>query len=66
MLTRCCSQVASLEQYAMRAFAEALEAIPLALAENSGLPSIASGMRAWLFLLWEKGRRSEAGKGRRT
>eukprot|EP00730_Choanoeca_flexa_P018011 TRINITY_DN8730_c0_g1_i2.p1 TRINITY_DN8730_c0_g1~~TRINITY_DN8730_c0_g1_i2.p1 ORF type:complete len:541 (+),score=183.36 TRINITY_DN8730_c0_g1_i2:57-1679(+) len=35
-------KVSSLEQYAMRAFAEALEAIPLALAENSGLPSIAS------------------------
>ena len=27
-------------QYAMRAFAEALEAVPLALAENSGLPPI--------------------------
>lgn len=26
----------------MRAFSEALESIPLALAENSGLPSIAS------------------------
>ncbi|KAK4537919.1 hypothetical protein CDCA_CDCA15G3944 [Cyanidium caldarium] len=29
-----------IEQYAMRAFAEALDAIPLALAENSGLPAI--------------------------
>jgi len=29
-------KVASLEQYAMRAFADALEATPLALAENSG------------------------------
>jgi len=28
--------VATLEQYAMRAFAEALESIPMALAENSG------------------------------
>lgn len=28
------------EQYAMRAYADALEAIPLALAENSGLPPI--------------------------
>lgn len=30
------------EQYAMRAYADALEAIPLALAENSGLPPIES------------------------
>jgi T-complex protein 1 subunit epsilon len=29
-----------LEQYAMRAFADALDAIPMALAENSGLPPI--------------------------
>ena len=29
-------QISTLEQYAVRAFAEALEAIPLALAENSG------------------------------
>ena len=46
LISRFCSslrQVASLEQYAMRSFAEALEAIPLALAENSGLPSIATG-----------------------
>ncbi|XP_050303553.1 T-complex protein 1 subunit epsilon [Anthonomus grandis grandis] len=35
-------QLASLEQYAYRAFAEALEAIPLALAENSGLSAIHS------------------------
>lgn len=33
-------QCASLEQYAMRAFSEALETIPLALAENSGLAAI--------------------------
>lgn len=33
-------QLASLEQYAFRAFAEALESIPLALAENSGLSSV--------------------------
>ena len=33
-------QLASLEQYAFRAFAEALECIPLALAENSGLSAI--------------------------
>jgi len=32
--------VAGVEQYAMRAFADALEAVPLALAENSGLPPI--------------------------
>lgn len=33
-------QIASIEQYAMRAFASALDAIPLALAENSGLSPI--------------------------
>ena len=33
-------QIPSIEQYAMRAFASALDAIPLALAENSGLPPI--------------------------
>jgi T-complex protein 1 subunit epsilon len=32
--------VSSIEQYAMRAFADALNCIPLALAENSGLPAI--------------------------
>ncbi len=34
--------VAGVEQYAFRAFADALEAVPLALAENSGLPPIES------------------------
>ena len=33
-------QIASIEQYAVRAFASALDAIPLALAENSGLNPI--------------------------
>jgi len=33
-------QISSIEQYAMRAFAQALDAIPLALAENSGLSPI--------------------------
>ena len=33
-------KVAGVEQYAMRAFSEALESIPMALAENSGLPAI--------------------------
>ena len=33
-------QLASLEQYAFRGFAEALESIPLALAENSGMSAI--------------------------
>merc|ERR1712062_127796 len=32
--------IKTIEQYAMRAFADALESIPLALAENSGLPPI--------------------------
>lgn len=31
-------KISTIEQYAFRAFSEALEAIPLALAENSGLP----------------------------
>jgi T-complex protein 1 subunit epsilon len=29
-----------IEQYAVRAFADALENVPLSLAENSGLPTI--------------------------
>lgn len=33
-------QIKSIEQYAFRAFADALEAVPLALAENSGLDPI--------------------------
>jgi len=33
-------KISSMEQYAVRAFAEALDAIPRTLAENSGLPSI--------------------------
>lgn len=32
--------VSTVEQFAIRAFADALDAIPLALAENSGLPAI--------------------------
>uniref|UniRef100_A0AAY4AH29 T-complex protein 1 subunit epsilon n=1 Tax=Denticeps clupeoides TaxID=299321 RepID=A0AAY4AH29_9TELE len=35
-----CWQCPSLEQYAMRAFADALEVIPMALAENSGMNPI--------------------------
>ncbi|GFR45691.1 hypothetical protein Agub_g7106 [Astrephomene gubernaculifera] len=34
--------VTGVEHYAMRAFADALQAVPLALAENSGLPPIES------------------------
>lgn len=33
-------QISTLEQYPFRAFADALESVPLALAENSGLPPI--------------------------
>ena len=33
-------QSPGLEQYAMRAFADALDAVPMALAENSGLSPI--------------------------
>lgn len=35
-------RAAGIEQYTMQAFADALESIPLALAENSGLPPIES------------------------
>ena len=35
-------QVPGVQQYAMRAFADALDFIPLALAENSGLAPIES------------------------
>jgi T-complex protein 1 subunit epsilon len=39
-VAKAAENVASLEQYAMRSFANALESIPLALAENSGLAPI--------------------------
>ncbi len=35
-------KVVGVEQYAMRAFSDALAAVPIALAENSGLPPIES------------------------
>merc|ERR550514_1873676 len=40
-VSRAADEVATIEQYAMRAFADALEDIPNALAENSGLSAIA-------------------------
>ncbi|KAF8349174.1 chaperonin Cpn60/TCP-1 family [Amanita rubescens] len=39
-VSKAADEVPSIEQYAMRAFASALDAIPLALAENSGLSPI--------------------------
>nr|AQT40875.1 T-complex protein 1 subunit epsilon [Glaciozyma antarctica] len=39
-VAKAADEIASIEQYAMRAFATALDAIPLALAENSGLSPI--------------------------
>ncbi|XP_076760782.1 chaperonin containing TCP1 subunit 5 [Xylocopa sonorina] len=36
------NKISTLEQYAFRAFAEALEAVPMALAENSGLSPVDS------------------------
>lgn len=39
-VSQAANSVASLEQYAMRAFSDALETIPIALAENSGLAPI--------------------------
>lgn len=39
-VSRAAETISSIEQYAMRAFANALDAVPLALAENSGLSPI--------------------------
>jgi len=39
-VSKAADEIPSIEQYAMRAFASALDAVPLALAENSGLPPI--------------------------
>ena len=39
-VSRAADKISTLEQYAVRAFAEALDAVPIALAENSGLPAI--------------------------
>ncbi|KAF5391616.1 hypothetical protein D9757_002422 [Collybiopsis confluens] len=39
-VAKAADEIPTIEQYAMRAYASALEAVPLALAENSGLPSI--------------------------
>lgn len=39
-VSKAADQIPTIEQYAMRAFASALDAIPLALAENSGLSPI--------------------------
>ncbi|PPQ69152.1 hypothetical protein CVT25_004532 [Psilocybe cyanescens] len=39
-VSKAADDIASIEQYAMRAFASALDSIPLALAENSGLSPI--------------------------
>jgi len=39
-VSKAADKISSLEQYAMRAFAEALESIPIALAENSGFAPI--------------------------
>lgn len=39
-VAKAADEIPSIEQYAMRAFATALDAIPLALAENSGLAPI--------------------------
>jgi len=41
-ISRQADNISSVEQYAVRAFADALDAIPVALAENSGLPPIES------------------------
>ncbi|KAL4720197.1 hypothetical protein ACJJTC_000159 [Scirpophaga incertulas] len=41
-VSRAADKLSSLEQYSFRGFADALEAVPLALAENSGLSPIES------------------------
>lgn len=41
-VAKAADEIPSIEQYAMRAFASALDQIPLALAENSGLSPIDS------------------------
>jgi len=41
-ISEAAEKISSLEQYAVRAFSDALDAIPIALAENSGLPPIES------------------------
>ncbi|XP_015117932.1 T-complex protein 1 subunit epsilon [Diachasma alloeum] len=46
--------ISSLEQYAFRAFAEALDAIPMALAENAGLSSVDALAEAKALQLSEK------------
>ena len=39
-MQKAADEIPSIEQYAMRAFASALDSVPLALAENSGLSPI--------------------------
>ena len=39
-MCECFFQISTIEQYAMHAFSEALESIPMALAENTGLNPI--------------------------
>ena len=39
-VSKAADEISSIEQYAMRSFASALDAVPLALAENSGLSPI--------------------------
>ncbi|KAF6017116.1 CCT5 [Bugula neritina] len=39
-VSRAADKISTIEQYAMRSFADALESVPLALAENSGLAPI--------------------------
>lgn len=53
-------QTPGLEQYAMRAFAEALDAVPMALAENSGLNPIATLAE----IKSQQAKNSGAGRGR--
>jgi len=39
-VSKAADKISTIEQYAVRAFADALDSIPLALADNSGLPAI--------------------------
>lgn len=53
-------EVPGVEQYAMRAFADALDVVPLSLAENSGLPPIESLTEVGLRLRVARCRRRHA------
>lgn len=56
-ISNAANEISTIEQYGMRAFADALEAIPSALAENSGLSSIETVAKVKARQLEEKNSR---------